>query len=261
MQGSTPTTGVPVHVLLPSPHTPALPAPDVSRSRVRYGLAEEGLGIASFMPHGSVYRISHRGEGEGGVGGGVPWDFSPRICKKKLMLFSILLGGPRTNLGASNFLEGGYPQNPPDSTYNIFLAPPPAKILGLKTVVLVLPPFVLLHAHTHTHTHTHTHAFTCTYMLTHSYTHKYTHTHTHPPRHHMSPLMYACQKGRQSLAQLLLSTNADINKQDTRGWTVSITTSSITEFNSNSGPHCWCFNLNCVPHAISVLVTPFYPSN
>ena len=37
----------------------------------------------------------------------------------------------------------------------------------------------------------------------------------------MSPLLYACQNGYSSLAQLLITTNADVNKQDTRGWTVS----------------------------------------
>jgi len=37
----------------------------------------------------------------------------------------------------------------------------------------------------------------------------------------MSPLLYACQNGHSSLAQLLITTNADVNKQDTRGWTVS----------------------------------------
>ncbi len=36
----------------------------------------------------------------------------------------------------------------------------------------------------------------------------------------MSPLLYACQNSRVSLSQLLISVNADVNKQDSRGWTV-----------------------------------------
>ena len=38
----------------------------------------------------------------------------------------------------------------------------------------------------------------------------------------MSPLLYACQHSHCGLAQLLVDTNADVNKQDTRGWTVSL---------------------------------------
>ncbi len=41
-----------------------------------------------------------------------------------------------------------------------------------------------------------------------------------PTRHHMSPLLYACQNSRVSLSQLLISVNADVNKQDSRGWAV-----------------------------------------
>ena len=40
-------------------------------------------------------------------------------------------------------------------------------------------------------------------------------------RHKMSPLLYACQGGHLGLAELLVSVNADVNKQDSRGWTVS----------------------------------------
>ena len=40
-------------------------------------------------------------------------------------------------------------------------------------------------------------------------------------RHKMSPLLYACRGGHLGLAELLISVNADINKQDSRGWTVS----------------------------------------
>ena len=37
----------------------------------------------------------------------------------------------------------------------------------------------------------------------------------------MSPLHYACRGGHLGLAELLISVNADVNKQDSRGWTVS----------------------------------------
>ena len=37
----------------------------------------------------------------------------------------------------------------------------------------------------------------------------------------MSPLLYACRGGHPGLAELLISVNADINTQDSRGWTVS----------------------------------------
>ena len=36
----------------------------------------------------------------------------------------------------------------------------------------------------------------------------------------MTPLMYASQNGRPELVRLLISKGADMNKQDTRGWTV-----------------------------------------
>ena len=38
----------------------------------------------------------------------------------------------------------------------------------------------------------------------------------------MSPLLYACRGGHLGLAELLVSVNADINQQDTRGWTVRL---------------------------------------
>lgn len=38
-------------------------------------------------------------------------------------------------------------------------------------------------------------------------------------RHHMSPLLYAVQNGRNELVGLLLSAGADVNKEDTQGWT------------------------------------------
>ena len=37
----------------------------------------------------------------------------------------------------------------------------------------------------------------------------------------MSPLMYACQVGHFAIAEVLLSLNAEVNYQDSRGWTVS----------------------------------------
>ena len=37
----------------------------------------------------------------------------------------------------------------------------------------------------------------------------------------MSPLMYACREGRVKVVSKLLDNNANINKQDSRGWTVS----------------------------------------
>ncbi len=40
-------------------------------------------------------------------------------------------------------------------------------------------------------------------------------------RHYMSPLMYACQLGHTAIAEVLVSSSADINCQDVRGWTVS----------------------------------------
>jgi hypothetical protein len=38
-------------------------------------------------------------------------------------------------------------------------------------------------------------------------------------RHHMTPLLYACQAGQAGLASLLISHGADVNKQDLHGWT------------------------------------------
>ena len=40
-------------------------------------------------------------------------------------------------------------------------------------------------------------------------------------RHHMTPLLYACQDGQTGLAELLVSAEADVNAKDVRGWTVS----------------------------------------
>lgn len=40
-------------------------------------------------------------------------------------------------------------------------------------------------------------------------------------RYCMNALMYACQRGRERLAGLLISLGAEVNKQDCRGWTVS----------------------------------------
>ena len=40
-------------------------------------------------------------------------------------------------------------------------------------------------------------------------------------RHQMTPLMYACQHNRASVAQLLLANGADAYIKDIRGWTVS----------------------------------------
>ena len=40
-------------------------------------------------------------------------------------------------------------------------------------------------------------------------------------RHHMSPLLLASYKGKCTLVTELLATGADVNKQDSRGWSVS----------------------------------------
>lgn len=46
----------------------------------------------------------------------------------------------------------------------------------------------------------------------------------------MSPLMYACREGRVKVISKLLDNQADINKQDSRGWTVSHHGDSFPEF-------------------------------
>ena len=38
----------------------------------------------------------------------------------------------------------------------------------------------------------------------------------------MTPLMYACRNGRAQLVDILLRHEPDVNKQDQRGWTVSL---------------------------------------
>ena len=38
----------------------------------------------------------------------------------------------------------------------------------------------------------------------------------------MSPLMYAAKEGRVKVCEKLLEQGAEINKQDMRGWTVSV---------------------------------------
>ncbi len=40
-------------------------------------------------------------------------------------------------------------------------------------------------------------------------------------RHLMTPVMYAAQNGRPNLVKMLIENQADMNIQDTRGWTVS----------------------------------------
>lgn len=40
-------------------------------------------------------------------------------------------------------------------------------------------------------------------------------------RHHMTPLLYACETGHAGLAELLVSDDADVNSKDVRGWSVS----------------------------------------
>lgn len=39
-------------------------------------------------------------------------------------------------------------------------------------------------------------------------------------RHRMTPLMHACQSNHTGLVGVLLSYNADVNRQDSWGWTV-----------------------------------------
>ena len=41
----------------------------------------------------------------------------------------------------------------------------------------------------------------------------------------MSPLMYAAKEGRVTVCEKLLEHGAEINKQDMRGWTVSLANS------------------------------------
>ena len=41
-------------------------------------------------------------------------------------------------------------------------------------------------------------------------------------RHHLTPLMYACQHNRVTLVQLFLSHGADVNYEDARGWTAFV---------------------------------------
>lgn len=53
----------------------------------------------------------------------------------------------------------------------------------------------------------------------------------------MSPLMYACKVGHMTLAQVLLSSGADPNFQDTRGWTVRSDT-LITHTHIHDIPYC-----------------------
>jgi len=43
----------------------------------------------------------------------------------------------------------------------------------------------------------------------------------------MSPLMYVAKEGRVTVCEKLLEHGAEINKQDMRGWTVSLTTNSF----------------------------------
>ena len=38
----------------------------------------------------------------------------------------------------------------------------------------------------------------------------------------MTPLMYAAQSDQRDVLQLLIQENADINAQDSRGWTVRL---------------------------------------
>ena len=45
------------------------------------------------------------------------------------------------------------------------------------------------------------------------------------PRYRMSPLMYAAKEGRVTVCEKLLEHGAEINKQDMRGWTVSLANS------------------------------------
>ena len=42
----------------------------------------------------------------------------------------------------------------------------------------------------------------------------------------MSPLMYAAKEGRVKVCEKLLEQGAEINKQDMRGWTVSVVITS-----------------------------------
>ena len=43
-------------------------------------------------------------------------------------------------------------------------------------------------------------------------------------RHHMSALMYAAREGHAGVVQLLIDKHANLNKQDTKGYTVSSAT-------------------------------------
>ena len=54
----------------------------------------------------------------------------------------------------------------------------------------------------------------------------------------MSPLMYAAKEGRVKVCEELLEQGAEINKQDMRGWTVSVAIASPEDETSV----CACFN-------------------
>ena len=54
----------------------------------------------------------------------------------------------------------------------------------------------------------------------------------------MSPLMYAAREGRVKVCEKLLEQGAEINKQDMRGWTVSVVIMSPEDETSV----CACFN-------------------
>ena len=55
----------------------------------------------------------------------------------------------------------------------------------------------------------------------------------------MSPLMYAAKEGRVKACEKLLEQGAEINKQDMRGWTVSVVITSPEDETSV----CACFNV------------------
>lgn len=56
----------------------------------------------------------------------------------------------------------------------------------------------------------------------------------------MSPLMYAAKEGRVKVCEKLLEQGAEINKQDMRGWTVSVVRVIMSPEDETSV--CACFN-------------------
>ena len=55
----------------------------------------------------------------------------------------------------------------------------------------------------------------------------------------MSPLMYAAREGRVAVCEMLLEHDAEINKQDMRGWTVSCCQTVVKKYMSFTPNQCF----------------------